>query len=417
MLRGLVGSLLSLFAHRLAFLLPRRDDVWAFGSRGGGDFEGNSKYLFLHVAAREDLDVRPVWLSESAETVATLRRHGYDARRTDTLRGVATLLRAGYVFITGSFTDVPTWPTGGATVVQLWHGVPLKRISRDGPTYADVSLFDRLSRRYVYRQFDRIVVTGERLTDVFASAFGVARDRIVVTGYPRNDALFGAIPGFDVGQNRSLYDEIAADDGPTLAYLPTYRDGDRPPADAIDFAALDELLGARDATLLVKFHPFEQPDLDVDAFDNVRFLPAEFDVYPAFGHVDALVTDYSSIYFDFLLLDRPIVFYAYDRAAYSADHGFYVDYDTHAPGPIVTEFDGLLSALDRCLDGDDSYADERAAVREAVFDHVDGNAAARVVTAVTGTSPPAAESDRPVPGTPVPDVGSGNGDGRSVRNR
>jgi CDP-glycerol glycerophosphotransferase (TagB/SpsB family) len=402
MLRTLAGSLLSLLAHRLAVLVPRDDGTWAFGCRGGEGFEGNAKYLFLHVSHREDLDVRPVWVSESAETVADLEARGYEAYRADSVRGRLALLRAGYVFVTGSFTDLPLWPTGGATVVQLWHGVPLKRISADAPSFADLSLPEQLSRRYVYRQFDRVAVTAERFTDIFCSAFGVGPERIVSTGYPRNDALFREVPAFDVGQDRTIHEEIAGIDGPVVAYLPTYRDDGRPAAAAVDFAALDEFLAARDATMLVKFHPFEQPDVDEAALDDVRLLPAGFDVYPALRHVDALVTDYSSVYFDYLLLDRPVVFYAYDRDRYAADHGFTLDYESYAPGPIATDFDGLLAALDRCLDGADGYADERAAVRDDVFDHADGNAAARVVERLAGVPPPTGgDGERPPPGEPA----------------
>jgi CDP-glycerol glycerophosphotransferase (TagB/SpsB family) len=404
MLGALAGSVVSLVAHRLAFLAPRDDRVWAFGCRGGDGFEGNSKYLFRHVAGRDDLNVRPVWISRSAETVADLRNRGFEAYRPDSLRGILVLLRARFVFVTGSFTDLPLWPTGGATVVQLWHGVPLKRISRDAPSFADLSLPERLSRRYVYRQFDRVAVTARRFTEVFCSAFGVGPDRVVSTGYPRNDALFREVPGFDVGQDRALHDEIADLDGPVVAYLPTYRDDGRPAADAVDFAALDDFLGERDATMLVKFHPFEQPGVDEAALDDVRLLPAGFDVYPALRHVDALVTDYSSVYFDYLLLDRPVVFYAYDRDRYAANHGFTLDYESHAPGPIVSDFAGLLAALDRCLDGRDGYADERAAVRDGVFDHPDGNAAARVVERVAGVSPPADGESSAAGGSAVADA-------------
>ena len=393
MLRALAGSLLSLLAHGLSSLVPRHD-TWAFGCRGGERFEGNSKYLFLHVAGRDDLGVRPVWISESEETVTDLTRRGYEAYRADSLRGLLALLRARYVFITGSFTDLPLWPTGGATVVQLWHGVPLKRISADAPSFAELPLLERVTRLYVYRQFDRVAVTARRFSAIFCSAFGVRSDRMIATGYPRNDALFREIPDADVGQDRTLYDEITAIDGPVVAYLPTYRDAGRPAADAVDFTTLDDFLAAHDATMLVKFHPFEQPDVD-DDLDNVRLLPADFDVYPVLRHVDALVTDYSSVYFDYLLLDRPVVFYAYDFEAYSTNHGFHLDYESYTPGPIAADFDELLAALDRCIDGSEAYDDERAAVRDRVFDHPNGNAAARVVECVTGTPPPSQTSAVP----------------------
>ncbi|WP_226011280.1 CDP-glycerol glycerophosphotransferase family protein [Halomicrobium salinisoli] len=382
-LRTLAGAAGSFAAHRAAHLVPRDDDLWAFGCRGGERFEGNAKYLFLQVAERDDLDVRPVWLSESDETVAALREHEYEAYRTDTTEGLRTLARAGRVFTTGGFTGLPLWPTGGAEVVQLWHGVPLKRISADGPQFERASPFERLSRRYVYQQFDRVAVTGRRFVDVFRSAFEIDADRVSVTGYPRNDALFREVPGFDVGQDRALHDAVAALDGPVFAYLPTYREDGTAPADAVDFAALDGFLADRDAHLLVKFHPFEDRDVDAAALDRVRVLPPDFDVYPALRHVDALVTDYSSVFFDYLLLDRPVIFYAYDRDAYEAESGLYFDYEAATPGPIADDFDELLAALDDCAAGIDGHADARETVRNAVFDDVDGRSAARVVDLVT----------------------------------
>ena len=366
---------LSLVAHRLAHLLPRDDSLWAFGCRGGERFEGNAKYLFLHVA--NEGEARPVWISKSEATVRELRAHGFEAYRADSLRGRLTLLRAGTVFVTGSMTDLPLWPTGGTHLIQLWHGVTLKRIAADAPRFAELSVFDRLSRLYTYRQFDAITLTTDGLKDYFRSAFRTDAD-FPVTGYPRNDALVREVPGELVGQDDDVHDAIAAlDADQVLAYLPTYREGDSDPAVHVDFEALDEFLFERDAAMLVKFHPFNDPDIDAERFERLRFLPPEFDVYPALRHVDALVTDYSSVYFDYLLLDRPVAFYAYDREEYD-ESGFHFDYDEVSPGPVVETFEELLGALEDVLSSPDTYADERERVRQLAFDHAEGHAAERV---------------------------------------
>ncbi|MFC7006773.1 CDP-glycerol glycerophosphotransferase family protein [Halalkalicoccus salilacus] len=373
---GALGSALSLLAHRLAHLLPRDDSLWAFGCRGGERFEGNSKYLFLHVASEDE--VRPVWISKSQKTVRELRAHGFEAHRAGSRRGRLTLLRAGSVFVTGSMTDLPLWPTGGARLIQLWHGVTLKRIAADAPRFAELSAFDRLSRLYTYRQFDAITLTAAGLDEYFRSAFRTDAD-LPVTGYPRNDALVREMPGERVGQDDAVHDAVDAIDAEhLLAYLPTYREGDSDPTEHVDFETLDAFLAERDAAMLVKFHPFNDPAVDADRFENLRFLPPEFDVYPTLRHVDALVTDYSSVYFDFLLLDRPVVFYAYDRDEYAADSGFHLDYDEVTPGPVAETFEELLDTLEAVRSSPDARADERERVRRMAFDHADGRAAERV---------------------------------------
>lgn len=367
---------LSLLAHRLAHLVPRDDSLWAFGARGGHQFEGNTKYLFLHVASEGE--ARPVWISRSETTVRELRAHGFEAYRAGSLRGRLTLLRAGTVFITGTMTDLPLWPTGGTHLVQLWHGVTLKRIAADAPRFAEFSAFDRLSQLYTYRQFDAITLTAAGFGEYFRSAFRTDVD-LPVTGYPRNDALAREISGEQICQDDDAYDAVASIDADRLfAYLPTYRDDDSDPTKHVDFEALDAFLAEHDAAMLVKFHPFNEPDVDAGRFDRLRFLPPEFDVYPALRHVDALVTDYSSVYFDYLLLDRPVVFYAYDREEYAADPGFNLDYDEVTPGPIAETFDELLRALEEVGSSSDAHAAERERVRRLAFDHADGRAAERV---------------------------------------
>lgn len=372
MLKGLI----SLLAHRLAHLLSRDDSLWVFGSRGGGRFEGNTKYLFLHLQNEEG--IRPVWISKSEKTVNELRTNGFEAYRSDSLRGRLTTLRAGFVFVTGTMTDMPLWPTGGAKLVQLWHGVPLKRIAAGAPSFGEFSIRERFRLLYVYHQFDALTLTAAELADSFRSAFRIDPD-LPVTGYPRNDALFREIPGEGVGQPGSV-GEIRTRTGAErlIVYLPTYREDGSDPADHVDFERLDRFLAEHDAAMLVKFHPFSDPGFDPERFERLHVLPTDYDIYPLLRGADALVTDYSSVYFDFLLLDRPVAFYAYDRERYEESPGFYFEYDEITPGPVAETFDELLFALETVLDSPEIHAAERDRVRKLAFDHANSRAADRV---------------------------------------
>jgi CDP-glycerol glycerophosphotransferase len=104
------------------------------------------------------------------------------------------------------------------------------------------------------------------------------------------------------------------------------------------------------------------------------------DAYPLLKDVDLLVTDYSSIFFDFLLLDRPVVFFSYDLRSYlSDDRQMYFDYDSMTPGPKVQTTSALLGAVSEAISGKDEWKQERERVRNLVFAHTDGNSASRLL--------------------------------------
>jgi len=368
---------LYLAVKALSPLWERDDRLWAFGARGGDAFADNSKYLFLHVAA-EHPDIRAVWLSKDRPVVAELQRAGYEAYHCRSLRGLLVTLRAGVVFLTQGHRDLTMPCCGGALTVLLWHGIPLKRISWDAG-FADEPAPVRAAHAAMIREFDLLTVPGEGAIEAFASGLGVDREKMVATGYPRNDALFGPIRGEELGTDAAALARVRAlaADHSVVCYLPTYREYDSGAVGAnVDFAALEDFLAERDAYLAVKPHPKESLDLPA-GLSRVVALPESTDVYPLLRAVDALITDYSSVYFDFLLRDRPVAFYPFDLDRYRAERGFYFDYEAVTPGPVARAFPALLDALDRTLDAAASGVDadpdaaRRRALRETLFERPD----------------------------------------------
>ncbi|WP_115863562.1 CDP-glycerol glycerophosphotransferase family protein [Halorussus litoreus] len=360
-----------LLLERLRDLFPpfgRDPALWVFGARGGEAFADNAKYLYLHVAA-ERPEVRPVWLSKDRAVVADLQSAGYEAYHCYSLRGLLLNLRARVVLFTQGHRDLAMPCCAGAFAVQLWHGVPLKRISWDAE-FPDLPWPVRLAHADMAEEMDLLAVPDRELVEIFASGLRIAPDRMVLAGYPRNDALFDAIPGEEVATDSPALARVSAlaGDGRLVAYLPTYRGWtDESVADRLDFASLDDFLAERDATLVVKTHPNESIELPEDCSRVVQ-LPAATDPYPLLRQADALVTDYSSVYVDYLLLDRPIVYYPYDLDEYRSMRGFYLDYDSVTPGPVAQTFDDLLDGLDRALARSDADADRRQEVRERLLD-------------------------------------------------
>lgn len=385
------------FAVRLSFklllygcshLVPRNETTWVFASGHGNTFTGNTKYLFLY-ANRQPDEVRPIWIDRDEQVVSLLREEGYEAYHGGTLVGKYFLLRAAFCFLSH---DVVFWPySGGCTIVQLWHGNALKKMGWDK---ADrLPLAERLFNKYVMFDWDRFLVTGSGTpAETFMSAFDLGREQLLVGGYPRNDGLFGAFEGEKTDTSADdeaverRYERIERlhKRATVIAYTPTWRrafeesDGRAITGARLGLRRLDELLRAENAYLLCKYHPQSTVDIDTDSLDRIIVLPSEFDIHPALKNVDMLITDYSSLLFDYLLLDRPILFYPFDRASYETTRGFYFEYDDVTPGPTATTPDELHECIAQFLGGHDGFADARSEVRRTFYAHTDGNASRRV---------------------------------------
>ncbi|HEV7741398.1 MAG TPA: CDP-glycerol glycerophosphotransferase family protein, partial [Pseudolysinimonas sp.] len=231
---------------------PRTPRLWAFGS-GIGVGEGA---LALYRVARDRLgeDVRLVWLATTDAELATARQLGLDAQRKSGWRGFWLTARARVLVVTHGFGDVNRYATPGAFVAQLWHGIPLKRLHLDSPAALRVSFLPdhRLVRAVVARAY-RLAGRGISLFPVasqlvvprIASAFGISRDRIVVTGDPRDDVL---LTGTAVERRAAALEALAAGSARRrILYAPTWRDGAVDPS-APDSGTWNEIIAWLDAT-------------------------------------------------------------------------------------------------------------------------------------------------------------------------
>jgi len=354
--------------------------IWIFGLQdheGIHELKDNSKYLFLEVSNRFRDTVRPIWLTWSKDLATKLTQRGYEAYYVLSCSALVFALRAG-CFITHTLTGntIKTVMGGGkALKLDLWHGIPLKTISFSETT-------------------DYVNSTSESLRELFALSRMVEPSRVIACGYPRNDILFKEINGYDIGLEEYLKSLLALKErAKILLYAPTFRDYLRARTfeeffEKVDFEAekLDDVLKAHNAYLLVKLH-HELRSAKLSAqlermSERVYVMNEPVDLNPILRHADVLITDYSSVFFDFLLLDRPIVFYIPDYKEYDQTRGFSFTYDSMTPGPKARSFEELVGTLNSVLAGEDTFGAQRKKVREYVFDHCDGNSSERVFTSV-----------------------------------
>ncbi|MFT4284635.1 MAG: CDP-glycerol glycerophosphotransferase family protein, partial [Protaetiibacter sp.] len=184
-----------------ALLVPRSARLWVFGC-GIGLGEGA---LPLYRLARERLDERTrlVWLASTDAELAEARSRGLDAVAKRSWRGFWLTLRARVVVVTHGFGDVNRYATAGAFVVQLWHGIPLKKLHLDSsatlrvrgvPDHRYVRALLARAYRFAGRGIDLFPVASELVAPRIVSAFGVRPERVVALGDIRDDALLGRAP-------------------------------------------------------------------------------------------------------------------------------------------------------------------------------------------------------------------------------
>lgn len=276
--------------------------------------------------------------------------------------------------------------------IQLWHGTPLKRLGRDiDPSRARNALYSgrQTHRRYTWEgtRFTYLVTASAFSSEKLSSAFGLSEaqraEKVLELGHSRNDMLFSAGSS---GEAAAIKARLGIPAGKRVVlYAPTWRDDQHSAGKGytlqmpIDFDALHRELGD-DHVVLFRPHYLIANEFDFARHGGfVRDASAVSDVNELCLISDVLVTDYSSVFFDYANLKRPIIFYMYDFETYANNmRGFYVDVDD-LPGPIVRTQDELVAALRSAPDTTDVFAERYRRFNERFTYLDDGRASERVV--------------------------------------
>lgn len=356
-----IELVLALF---LGYISPRNEDLIVFASSSERcEFSGNMKYLFLELANKYDKNC--VWLTQYDEIEKLLSDHGYKTSKTDSLKARLCLLRAKYAVTDVDFDNKQWGYLSSAKSIQLWHGYPLKELPEEerGKLNERIQVFD-------YACINNRVEETELRTHKNI-------DKVYYTGYPRNDLVFREIQGAEIGVNpvtQEILKRIPREET-VIGYFPTWREnGDVNPINPNIF---NMFLEEHDAHCIIKPHRYTAPFVDDSKFERIHVHPPTGDIYPIFKDIDVLITDYSSIYFDYMLLDKPVAFYPYDYEEYIKNRGLNLNYDRMTPGPKSYEFDQLLNNLSDLI-SNDRYCQERQNILDEVFVDYEGEAISNI---------------------------------------
>ncbi len=344
-------------------------------------FGDNSAYVYVQLAQQSNL-LRCVWITGSTPLRDRLRAAGFEAEKRWSRRGILLCVRAGSYVVSSYASDVNRWFAEGATLVNLWHGVPLKKIERDidsGPLR--LLFLDRQPMKAAFsdqlRPPDLLLAPSAFIAErCFTSAFAIPLERCLPLGYPRTDHFFS--PPLEP-PHELLVSDVQRWHGlrkqeRVVGYFPTWRDQRREGLPGgLDLDRLGSALDAIGAHLVYKSHFNVTTPAPVP---GITILDAEDDADAYLPLCDVLVTDYSSLAFDFMLLQRPIVYFVPDIDEYASFRGFYFPPEEMMPGPLVRDPRDLPGAIETALV---SEPDTRlATVRDLVWGDYAGHATERL---------------------------------------
>lgn len=375
------GQLLLLPLYWFSFLFPRNKKIWLFGSTFGRRFADNPRYFYLYIN-QQCKDIRAIWISHDKEIIKFLQKNGYEAYYYHSLKGIWFALR-GKVYLFDNYSkDINFWQSGGAVKINMWHGIPLKKIQAD-------NIFDTIRhpknawekwKAFPRRLSDEkpshyVLTTSEFMKPIFESAFQTKH--VLTTGYPRVDGFaFDEIKNLYTQAEETAIEKInclkkADKESKIVYYMPTFRDSETEFFDVMDLEGFERFLKEKHLIFCTKLHPKSKLRKQFEAMEggNLVNIDADTDPYVFIPMSDVLVTDYSSIYFDYLFAEKPIVFFNYDLETYLKDsREMYFDYNEFTPGVKAANQEELEEALCKILDGEDNCREERLVLQKKIFD-------------------------------------------------
>lgn len=283
---------------------------------------------------------------------------------------------AGTIFMDNEFMPMAYTPfSKKAKVVQLWHGTgSIKKFGLD----SEVGEVARLAKK-ANKRITHLIVNSERTKKQYASAFQVPEERIFILGLPRTDLILNEEKMKE--KRKAFFQHYPELDGKRcILYAPTFRDDETTePALHLNLEHLTQVMGENDR-LLLRLHPHVAENYEAefqnDFHGKVWNMSRFSGVTTLLSAADCLITDYSSIIFEYCLLQRPMVFYAYDLETFEkSGRGFYQNYEDYVPGAVVKN----QNELEKLWKNGFVRGEKAEQFNKDTFQYLDQNAANRVL--------------------------------------
>lgn len=380
--RLLDSERLVLFLYQLSYVFPKKKGLVTFWPlQDQTKFGGNLKPVFLELAKRIG-SANVVWITQDIRSFNALRNQGYKAVGGK-LESIFHLLRAHVIVIDTVYPAAhgfPPFAWGRFHIAQLWHGTGFKEI---GFRHAGAPNTEREIKASA-RQTILIPATSEE--DRIRKSLSFATENVFVTGNPRNDVFFDSKD--TILETRASVRKLLGipPNARIILYAPTFRDHQKARPFTDSFPAMaQERLARSGSYLVIKKHPLDHGFVPPAGYERIIDASKQIDdTQKILIAADVLVTDYSGIVTDFVLMRKPVVFYLYDLEDYvNSCRNFYYDFFEIIPGPFAkSESDMLALADETSWFEEPGYIEKFMAFVKRFHMHTDNLSTERVVSLI-----------------------------------
>lgn len=315
-------------------------------------FGDNSDYVAREVLRQQQADVVILRSRKCNYSFAQLNINEKRIMSFDSLniiqyvKSIYHLATARYVLVDNYFAFLSVMNfKPGVECIQLWHAAgAVKKFGMEDPTFYDRSISAQKRFKRVYARFDKVVVGSDSMIPIFKKAFNLNDDQFLKSGIPRTDFFFDETEkSVAISEVYTSYPEIESKK--IILYAPTFRRDELEGQEiGLEIEKMTSALGP-EYMLLIRMHPAVKMNYVDNRLDGVLDVSA----YPNANHLmlvtDYLLSDYSSMPYEFALLNRPQIFFPYDLEDYEKESGFWSSYDDVVPGPVVQSTDEIIRLI------------------------------------------------------------------------
>ena len=360
-----IARVISKITHGFSYLIPKKKNVWIYGSWSGQNYSDNPKYMYEYMCDNHP-EIRSVWLTRKKEIVNRLRNQGNMCYNRFSLKGIYYTFIAGAAFETAGNEDISPFINNKLTkTIMMWHGVGGKSSKWKGKEFG---------HRFTKFKYDYLPASSDLYIQIMSEAKNVPPERFCITGQARDDAF--------VRKPKSNCMERLKSERPEsffVIYMPTHRNFGKH-ANNIDINALlqvDNRLADNNMVMVIKPHFHElQFYIDVESkFSNIVIAKEEAwaDPYEYLHYFDLMISDYSSCMYDFLCADKPIVLFTYDIQDFiENDANLHESFWEYPIGPMCNTWEDVISEIIR-IRTVDNWKDKRSKCFHAFHKYNDGN--------------------------------------------
>ena len=381
-LKALLFNSYKIVFKIMGFILPKNNKIIVFESFLGKQYSDNPRAIYEHI--KEEYPSYKLYWSFDKAVYNSFSELSLKKLKRFSLKWLITMNRAKYWV---SNSRMPLWiPKPRNTIyIQTWHGTPLKKLAVDmEKVYMPGTNTENYKKNFLKEsaKWDYLISPNEYSTKIFRRAFAFEKE-VLETGYPRNDFLVQKDNSKDIQRIKSMINLPA--NKKILLYAPTWRDNQYYNVGKYKFNIPMDLKEVQkelsdDYIILLRTHYLVSENLDLKEFNEFVYDVSKYeDIRDLYIISDMLITDYSSVFFDYANLKRPMIFYVYDLEEYRDKlRGFYFDFEKDAPGPLIKTTNELIKVIKQYEEG--FYISEKVKQFYGKYCYLeDGESTSRVV--------------------------------------